>query len=63
MKEVIIKFEDSRVLEVLKSLAKYFNFSISEIKNTRRTKKDDSFTVLHVDSKDYKFDRDEANER
>jgi len=63
MKEVIIKFEDSKVLEVLKSLAKYFNFSISEAKETEHTKKNNSFTVLHVDAKDYKFNRDEANER
>jgi len=27
------------------------------------TKKKVSFTVLHVDTKDYKFNRDEANER
>jgi len=27
------------------------------------TQKKVSFTVLHVDNKDYKFNRDEANER
>jgi hypothetical protein len=30
MKEIIIKYKDSRVLELLKSLAVHFNFSISE---------------------------------
>jgi hypothetical protein len=30
MKEVIIKYKGSRVLELLKSLARYLDFSISE---------------------------------
>ncbi|MBX2964918.1 MAG: hypothetical protein KF845_02145 [Cyclobacteriaceae bacterium] len=30
MKEVIIKYKDSRILELLKSLAAHFDFSISE---------------------------------
>jgi hypothetical protein len=30
MKEVIIKYKDSRVLALLKSLAVHFNFSVSE---------------------------------
>jgi hypothetical protein len=30
MKEVIIKYKDSRVLDLLKSLAVHFNFSVSE---------------------------------
>lgn len=29
MKEVIIKYKDSKTLEILKGLARYFNFSIS----------------------------------
>lgn len=29
MKEVIIKYKDSKILEILKDLTKYFNFSIS----------------------------------
>ena len=29
MKEVIIKYKDSKTLEMLKALTKYFNFSIS----------------------------------
>ena len=29
MKEVIIKYKDSRILEILKDLTKYFNFTIS----------------------------------
>jgi hypothetical protein len=31
--------------------------------NTTASKKEASFTVLHTDVKDYKFNRDEANER
>jgi hypothetical protein len=63
MKEVIIKYKDSRTLELLKSLAKYFDFTITSSEGTKSTQKDVSFTVLHVDTKDYKFDRDEANKR
>jgi hypothetical protein len=67
MKEVIIKYKDSQVLELLKGLAKYLNFSISEVKATsKKSQNISAFTVLHVDSskaKNYKFDRDSANER
>ena len=63
MKEIIIRYKDSRVLEVLKSLAKYFDFSISETKESNQEKKKAVFTVLHVDGKGYKFDREEANDR
>ncbi len=64
MKEVTIKYKDSKTLELLKSLAKFFDFSISETKEASANgKKKVSFTVLHVDTKGYKFNRDEANER
>lgn len=63
MKEVTIKYNDSKVLYLLKSLAKYFDFSISESKEIKPIKENKSFTVLHVNTKDYKFNRDEANER
>jgi hypothetical protein len=63
MKEVIIKYKDSKTLELLKSLARYFNFSVSETQEINSVKRDISFTVLHVDTKGYKFNRDEANER
>ena len=67
MKEVIIKYKDSRTLDVLKSLAKYFDFSIAEKKvESASGKKKVSFTVLAVaplDAQNYKFNRDEANER
>lgn len=64
MKEAIIKYKDSKTLELLKSLAKYFDFSISEKGDaSEKNEKKVSFTVLHVDTKDYKFNRDEANER
>lgn len=63
MKEAIIKYKDSKTFEILKSLAKYFDFSISEPKETKTVKKKVSFTVLHVDTKGYRFNRDEANER
>lgn len=67
MKEVTIKYRDSKVLELLKSLAAYLDFSISGKEETKKEdKKKASFTVLHVeasDAKDYKFNRDEANER
>ena len=67
MKEVTIKYKDSKVLELLKSLATYLDFSISEKEETtEKNNKKASFTVLHVeasDAKNYKFNRDEANER
>ena len=67
MKEVIIRYKDSRTLDVLKSLAKYFDFSIAEKKEeSANGKKKVSFTVLAVaplDAQNYKFNRDEANER
>jgi len=33
------------------------------MKNATATKKQVTFTVLHVENKNYKFDRDEANQR
>lgn len=64
MKEVIIKYKDSRVLELLKSLAKYFDFSISSPKDAAsKGKKNVSFTTLKLDTRGYRFNRDEANER
>jgi hypothetical protein len=65
MKEVTIKYKDSKTLELLKSLATFFDFSISESKEASSTsKKKVLFIVLHVDTntKGYKFNRDEANE-
>lgn len=64
MKEVIIKYKDSKTLELLKSLAKYFDFSISEQKETSTNgKKKVSFTAIKLDTRGFKFNRDEANER
>lgn len=62
MKEVIVKYKDSRVLELLKSLAKYFDFTISGPKETKGDK-NVSFTALKIDTRGFKFNRDEANER
>ncbi len=63
MKELIIRYKDSRVLSLLRSLSKYFDFTVSEARETDPSQKSQSFTVLHVDPMDYKFDREEANER
>lgn len=67
MKEAIIRYKNSKTLEILKSLARYFDFSISEKREeSGMDKTTASFTVLHVDpsaAKRYKFDRNEANER
>lgn len=66
MKEVIIRYKDSKVLELLKSLSRIFDFSITEREESGKVKKSVSFTVFHVDEADakaYKFNRDEANER
>lgn len=67
MKEAIIRYSDSKTLAILKSLARYFNFSIFEKEDdTGHDKKAESFTVLHVEparAKAYKFNREEANER
>jgi hypothetical protein len=63
MKEVIIKYNDSRVLALLKTLSRVFNFSISEAPEAKKSKKEITFRILHVDSAGYKFNRDEANER
>ena len=38
-------------------------FTKDEGLNNSTTKNELSFTVLHTDVKDYKFNRDEANER
>lgn len=67
MKEVIIKYKDSKVLALLKSLARYLDFSVSERDETKKTsKKKGAFPILHVkaaNAKHYKFNRNEANER
>ena len=34
-----------------------------EVNNVAASKKNRSFTVLHTDVKDYKFNREQANER
>ena len=64
MKEVIIKYKDSKTLELLKSLAKYLDFTISSAQESGdKEKKRVSFTALKVDTRGFKFNRDEANER
>lgn len=64
MKEVIIKYKDSRTLELLKSLARYFDFTISSPRETaEKGKKKVSFTAVKVDTRGFRFNRDEANER
>jgi hypothetical protein len=64
MKEVTIKYRDSKTLELLKSLAKYFDFTISSPKEAAlKGKKKVSFTALKLDTRGYRFNRDEANER
>jgi hypothetical protein len=63
MKEVLIRYSDSRVLTLLKALSRFFNFSVAETDETGKPKKNIKFTVLHVDGASYKFNRDEANER
>lgn len=67
MKEIIIKYTDSKTLEILKSLAAYLGFSITEKKEKLSPNKGKaSFTLLHVEPKDahaYRFNRDDANQR
>jgi hypothetical protein len=63
VKEVIVRYSDSRVLILLEALSRFFNFSISEADQSGKPKKKITFTILHVESKGYKFNRDEANER
>lgn len=64
MKEVIIKYKNSKTFELLKSLAKYFDFTISSPKDaTIKDKKKVSFTALKLDTRGFRFNRDEANER
>ena len=64
MKEVTIKFKDSRVLALLKSLAAYFDFSIDEKQSDAgHNRKKVSFKALKLDTRGYKFNREEANER
>lgn len=66
MKEVIIKYNDSKTLELLRSLAGYLGFTVSEQKEAPKKEKKASFTVLHISpeaARKYKFNRDEANER
>lgn len=51
MKEVIIKYKDSRILELLKSLARHFDFSISEkeetVKSTLQKKEPKAITFAN----------------
>ncbi len=39
MKEVIIKYKDSKILELLKSLARFLDFTIDELDTPPRSKK------------------------
>jgi hypothetical protein len=64
MKELIIKYSDSKILDVLRSLATYLGFSISEKQEqTDPQKKNVTFNAIKLDTRSYKFNRDEANER
>jgi hypothetical protein len=64
MKEVIIEYSDSKTLKLLKSLAGYLGFSITEKQeDSRKGKKKVSFNALKIDTRGYKFNRDDANER
>jgi histidinol phosphatase-like PHP family hydrolase len=36
MKEAIIKYDNPKTLDILKSLAKYFDFSISSVKDAKQ---------------------------
>lgn len=63
-KEVIIRYKDSKTLEVLKIIGKYVGFSITETEEqSPRHKKKTSFTILSANTQGYRFNRDEANER
>jgi hypothetical protein len=63
MKEIVIKYKDSKTLELLKSLSAYLGFSITEKAETDKSKKTVSFNALKIDTRGYKFNREEANER
>lgn len=63
MKEVIIKYKDSRFLELLKGLAAYFDFSVSEKKEADHGKKNVSFNAVKLNTRGFTFDRNQANER
>lgn len=66
MKEVIIRYKDSKVLELLKTLSGFLDFSVIENQNSGRVKKNVSFTVFQVDEADAeacRFKHGEANER
>lgn len=38
MKEVIIRYDNPKTLQILKNIAKYFDFSISDIKHPKKEK-------------------------
>lgn len=64
MKEVIVKYTDSKTLEVLKTLATYLGFSISEKpEEPQSQRKKVTFNALKLDTHAFKFNRNEANER
>lgn len=63
MKQAIITYSGSGVLAVLKALSKVMRFSVTDSEGLSRVRKSITFKVLHVEDKDYKFHRDEANER
>lgn len=51
-------------MELLKILAKFFDFTISLSEEAAtRNKKKVSFTALKLDTRGFRFNRDEANER
>ncbi|MCU0361713.1 MAG: hypothetical protein MUF75_13570 [Bacteroidia bacterium] len=64
MKEIIVKYNDLKTLELLKSLSAYLGFTISEKKEEPQIpKKKVSFNAVKIDTRGFKFNRDEANER
>lgn len=54
MPEVVIKYKNSRTLQVLQDIAKYFDFVVSDLAKQDATKKTNSLPVTYSKNPDVK---------
>jgi hypothetical protein len=54
MPEVVIKYKNSRTLQVLQDIAKYFDFVVSDLAKSDTKKKNNSLPVSYSENPDIK---------
>ncbi len=66
MTKLVLEIRDNKQVAVLKAILKFFNIAIVEEKTVEDKREKDSrsfYQQFQLDLSDYRFDRQEANER